>query len=175
MLILCAFTLLLASSLALMTAYGYAWGSYGWGSYGWGYYGSGYYYGITTNWEGVDVPMGATVIATAKTNNSQVDHIQFIWIDPNGHTVKTETKTVTFDGTHYKAESNYVPTILGLWTVKAKFLDQNGFLHCCCDETVETKKTTFFVVPEIPLIGTAGASIAMFAGLAIKMKRKPKN
>jgi hypothetical protein len=30
------------------------------------------------------------------------------------------------------------------------------------------------VIPELPIIGTAGASIAMFAGLAIKMKRKPQ-
>jgi len=40
--------------------------------------------------------------------------------------------------------------------------------------TVARKATSFFVVPEIPLIGTAGASIAMFAGLAAKMKRKPQ-
>jgi hypothetical protein len=165
MLILCAFTLLLASSFVLMIVYGYTLDSYG----------GGYYYGISTNWEGVDVPMGATVIATAKTTNSHVDHIEFIWIDPNGHTVKTETKTVAFDGSYYKAESNYVPTILGPWAIKAKFLDQNYYLHCCCETGVESRQTTFHVIPEIPLIGTAGASLATFAGLAVKMKRKPKN
>ena len=35
-----------------------------------------------------------------------------------------------------------------------------------------TAQASLFVVPEIPLIGTAGATLAMFAGLAIHMKRK---
>ena len=63
---------------------------------------------------------------------------------------------------------------LGDWTVKALFIDQRGYCHCTCDSTLARKATSFFVVPEIPLIGTAGASIAMFAGLAVKMKRKPQ-
>ncbi|MCJ7762138.1 hypothetical protein MUP38_01630 [Candidatus Bathyarchaeota archaeon] len=54
-------------------------------------------------------------------------------------------------------------------------MDERGFGICTCTHTVARKATSFFVVPETPLIGTAGASIAMFAGLAVKMKRKPQN
>jgi hypothetical protein len=141
--------------------------------------GSGYY--ITTNWHGVDVPPGAAVIATAKTTNRDIDQVTFIWINPANQTVWTKTVPVQFDGTYYdykkvySATSTYTPEALGDWTVKAEFIDQGGHSHRCCTSKVPRRATSFNVVPEIPLIGTAGASIAMFAGLAVKMKRKPQN
>jgi hypothetical protein len=141
--------------------------------------GSGYY--VTTNWHGVDVPPGTGVIATAKTTDHDVDQVTFTWINPAGQTVWTETVPVQFDGTYYgykkvySATSTYTPEALGDWTVKALFIDQSGHLHCCCTSEVARRATSFNVIPEIPLIGTAGASIAMFAGLAVKMKRKPQH
>ena len=41
-------------------------------------------------------------------------------------------------------------------------------------EKVARRATSFNVIPEIPIIGTAGASIAMIAGFTYKMKRKPQ-
>jgi hypothetical protein len=169
-LLLCALTLLIMSSSAIIV---YANPSNE------GSLGSGYY--VTTNWHGIDVPSGAAVIATAKTTNRDVDKVTFTWINPAGQTVWTETVAVQFDGTYYNgkkvysATSTYTPEALGDWTVKALFIDQNGHFHCCCTSEVARRATSFNVVPEIPLIGTAGASIAMFAGLAVKMKRKPQH
>ena len=180
LLILCALTLILASTGMVIAAYGYTYydpySKYFPFTGGW--YTDSYYYDLTTNWDGMDVPLGATVVATAQTTNSGIDRVEFIWTDPDGQIVKTETVAVQIDGTYmghflYVAESTQELTANGIWTIQANFLDGAGYLHVACYSEPETRLTTLFVVPEIPLIGTAGASLAMFAGLAIKMKRKP--
>jgi len=138
---------------------------------------SGYY--VTTNWHGVDVPTGVAVTATAKTTDHDVDKVQFIWKNPAGQTIWTDTVSVHSDGTYnghtvYSASSTHTPQEIGDWTVQVLFLDVHYSCRCSWTETVARRATSFNVVPEIPVIGTAGASIAMFAGLAIKMKRKPQ-
>ncbi len=167
-LLLCALTLLIVTAATMTVRADLSEGSLA----------SGYY--ITTNWHGIDVPTGAEVIATAKTTDWRVDKVQFIWLDPSGYANWTDTVSVHPDGTYnghtvYSAVATHVPEEVGDWTVKANFLDLNGYSLCCCDHTVARKATSFFVVPEIPVIGTAGAAVAMFAGLAVKMRRKPQN
>jgi hypothetical protein len=167
-LLLCALTLLLVSNGA-MIAYAYS----NEGSLSLGYY-------VTTNWHGIDVPTGTEVTATAKTTDHHVDKVTFTWKNPQGQTIWTDTVTVHPDGTYngktvYSASSTHTPTEHGNWTVEAQFQDEHNYIIFTWTETVAIKTTQFFVVPEIPIIGTAGASIAMFAGLAIKTKRKPQN
>jgi hypothetical protein len=167
-LLLCALTLLLVSSGAMM-AHAYS----NEGSLSQGYY-------VTTNWHGINVPTGAAVTATAQTTNHYVDKVTFTWKNPTSQTIWTDTVPVHPDGTYngktvYSASSTHTPTEHGNWTVEAKFQDEHNSIIFTWTETVAIKTTQFFVVPEIPIIGTAGASIAMFAGLAIKMKRKPQN
>jgi hypothetical protein len=165
-LLLCALTLLLATSTAMIAHAAPTEGSLN----------SGYY--VTTNWHGINVPTGTEVTATAKTTDHHVDKVTFIWKNPAGQTIWTDTVPVQPDGTYngktvYSASSTHKPEEHGNWTVEALFLDEYSFFIFTWTETVTMQATLFFVVPEIPIIGTAGASIAMFAGLAIKMKRRP--
>jgi hypothetical protein len=138
---------------------------------------SGYY--ITTNWHGIDVPLGAEVTATAKTTDHDVDKVTFVWLDPEEHTNWTDTVPVQPDGTYhgktvYSASSTHTPEEVGDWTVKALFVDNHSHHLYSCSCKVPKRATSFFVIPEIPIIGTAGVSIAVLAGLAVKMKRKPQ-
>jgi len=166
--LICALALLIVSSGAMIA---YADVSETEGSLASGYY-------VTTNWHGVDVPIGAEVTATAKTTDSSIKEVRFEWLNPAGEIVYTETVPVQDTGDYYNwkrvyfASSKYTPEELGDWAVKANFIDHNFHFVYNCVTKVPKRATSFFVVPEIPLIGTAGASIAMFAGLAVKMKRK---
>ena len=141
-------------------------------------------YSITNNYHGQAVPMGAEVIATAMTTDHRVDEVQFIWKNPAKQTVFVETVEVytngsTFLDNHgnlkliYYANSSYTPGTLGDWCVKAKFYDEVGFCLWEFDILLATRATSFNVIPEVPLLGTAGVSIAMVLGLGIfKVKRK---
>ena len=137
-------------------------------------------YAVTSNYHGLNVPIGAEVVVTASTTNNRVDFVLFIWKDPAGHTVWQEAVKVTWDGTFfnsekvYSAQSTHKPEIVGDWGVQAKFFDEFNFCHFDFDIRLATRATSFNVVPELPLIGTAGASVAMVLGLALfKAKRKP--
>lgn len=138
---------------------------------------SGYY--ITANLPEDQTPGGSTITVTAQTTNTRVAKITFHWKNPAGSTVWTDTVTVQPDGTYegktvYSAESVHSPMDHGDWQVNALFLTADDF--CLSQSNIAPSiRTTFFVVPEIPIVGTAGAALAMFAGLAIKMKSKPKN
>ena len=135
-------------------------------------------YAVTSNYHGVDVPFGAKVTVTAMTTDSRVDKVLFTWKNPSGQVMFVESKPVytngtTFDGKLVKyADSSFTPNSIGDWGVQAKFYDLRSFL--CWDSWVRlaTRATSFNVIPEIPLLGTVGASAAMFSGLVYKMKRK---
>jgi hypothetical protein len=136
-------------------------------------------YAVTSNYQGQDVPPGASVIVTAMTTDHRVDKVIFIWKDPSGHTAWTDTVSVFHNGTTYNgieiyyAISTHTPSVLGDWGVQAKFINVVGFCWWTFDCKVACRATSFNVIPEVPIIGTAGASIAMVLGLAYKMKRKP--
>jgi hypothetical protein len=137
-------------------------------------------YAVTSNYHGKDVPSGASVTVTAMTTASSVDKVTFIWKNPAGQVVFTETKHVWTNGTRYDgkliryAQSTFEPNAMGDWGVQVKFLDVHSFCIWTWTETVARRATSFNVIPEIPILGTMGASIAMVAGLTYKTKRNKK-
>jgi hypothetical protein len=94
--------------------------------------------------------------------------------------IYTEIKKVSANGTTfagklvYYATSTFTPETMGDWGVQAKFLDVHCICRCIWVEKVARRATSFNVIPEIPIIGTAGAGIAMVAGFTYKIKRKPQ-
>lgn len=160
----------------------------------WNSMGSGY--AVTSNWHGINVPIGETVVVTAGTTDSSVASVEFKWNLPNGTTLYDETVTplteltgpatppnvpgevVTWananSGTvYYYAQSTHTPSILGDWGVQALFYNATG-------AKVATKATSFSVVgpqnvvPEVPIVGTAGAALAMFLGLGVFLIKRKK-
>jgi hypothetical protein len=138
-------------------------------------------YAVTSNYHGEDVPLGANVIVTSMTTDSRVDKVTFIWKNAAGQVVFTETKPVFTNGTKFNSKlvryaiSTYSPNTIGDWGVQVKFFDVYHFCRFTCTVRLATRATSFNVIPEIPIIGTAGASIAMLAGLTYKVRRKPQN
>ncbi len=128
------------------------------------------------------VQLGESVTATAKALDTQIVRVKFTWIDPTGTPAFTETITTFTNGSQYQehyswrnirwAKSTFEPTSLGQWTVRAEFLDEQNFLWWTWDEIVDTKTTSFNVVPEVPLIGTAGVAVAMVLGLTVFKKKQ---
>lgn len=137
-------------------------------------------YGVTSNYHGIDVPAGSPVTVTAMTTDPSVDVVKFIWKNPAGQIVHKEIKKVYANGTTYNdkpvfyATSTFTPEAMGDWGVQAKFLDVHRICRWIWVEKVARRATSFNVIPEVPLIGTAGASVAMFLGLTYKLKKKPQ-
>ena len=146
-------------------------------------------YEITTNWHGSDVPPGTEVVATAMTINPEVTQVTFLWKNPAGQIAFQETVAVfqngttgsgQVKGTQYEdvavsfAISEYTPQALGDWAVQALFQDSSGDTCQTMSWVLGIRATSFNVIPEIPLLGTAGAAIAMIAGFTYKIKRKPQ-
>lgn len=137
-------------------------------------------YGVTSNYHGIDVPSGVPVTVTAMTTDPSVDVVKFIWKNPAGQIIHTEVKKASANGTTYDdklvyyASSTFTPTSMGDWGVQAKFLDIHRICRWIWIEKVARRATSFNVIPEIPIIGTAGAGLAMFAGFTYKIKRKPQ-
>ena len=139
-------------------------------------------YDVTSNYHGIDVPPGAQVVVTALTIDDRVDKVRFIWRNAAGQVIWDETVNVFENGTTYNddgtprviryAKSIHSPNTLGDWGVQAKFLDRQGWSRWTYTVRLATRATSFNVIPEIPVIGTAGASIAMLLGLVYKAKRK---
>jgi len=123
-------------------------------------------YNVTSNVaDPSNVAPGTNVIITAQTNENFLS-ATFTWKNPAGNIILEET--VPFTGTPKTAVSDMVVNDGGVWEVAV--YSNNGQKIGVFEYTV---RLGFNVIPELPLIGTAGASIAMIAGLAYKMKRKP--
>ena len=137
-------------------------------------------YAVTNNYHGIDVPSGTSVTVTAMTTDKSVDVVTFIWKNPAGQIVFTETKQVWTNGTTYNdklvryAQSTFEPNAIGDWGVQAKFLDVHRFCIWTWTERVARRATSFNVIPEVPIIGTAGASVAMVLGFTYKTRKKPE-
>lgn len=137
-------------------------------------------YAVTSNYHGKDVPPGTAVVVTAMTTDSRVDKVTFIWKNPADQTVFTETKTVFTNGTYYNGKliryaiSTHTVNAMGDWGVQAKFLDVHNFCICTWTTRLATRATSFNVIPEVPILGTAGAAAAMMLGVTYKLKKKPK-
>jgi hypothetical protein len=144
----------------------------------WGSLSSGY--AVTSNYHGIDAPSGATVVVTAMTTDAKVDHVIFVWKNPAGQIIWADIQSVSSNGTEYDGKlvyyaiSMHEPEALGDWGVQAIFVDLNGIFRCHLRLFVARRATSFNVIPEVPIIGTAGASLAMLLGFTYKIKRKPK-
>jgi hypothetical protein len=136
---------------------------------------SSYTYELTSNYSDTNVPLNAAVTVTAKTNDPNGYKVIFMWINPAHKVELIDADHLASDGNGYKvASSTCTLDTVGDWDVYALFLDKLGRCCFCVIIPVKIRHTTFNVIPEIPLLGTAGASIAMIAGFTYKMKRKPK-
>jgi hypothetical protein len=134
-------------------------------------------YALVMNYTDGNVPLGDGVKVTGYTTDANVAKIRFSWYNPSGQkiwtdTVNVYTNTTKFGGkTVEYADSIHKPNVLGNWTVKSEFLSASGSTCCCSQQTIKTKCLSFNVIPEAPLIGTAGASLAMLLGV-VYFKRK---
>nr|MDO8135457.1 hypothetical protein [Candidatus Njordarchaeum guaymaensis] len=139
-------------------------------------------YAVTTDYHGKDVPPGTLVTATAGTTDDSVESVTFIWKDPDGNVMYTETDfTVESNGTEwdgmliYYAQSSYAPTVpLGDWGVQAVFMDSGHIKHGQGEDIVAIRATSFFVIPEVPF-GTAVALLSLLGALVLvaQWQRKP--
>jgi hypothetical protein len=167
---LIAITLVVLSYSSI--AYAFWWG--GWTQ-------NNYYYELSDDYPGpnIEIPLDTTVTVTAKTDDGRVDKIKFIWDNPGLGPLDIETKPVqsqTVNGeTYYYATTTRTLSLLGDWKLTVKFIDAANNECFTFDRTIQCRHTHFNVIPEIPVIGTAGVSIAMLAGLTYKLKRKPKS
>jgi hypothetical protein len=151
-------------------------------------------YAVTTNWHGIDVPMGAVVVATAGTKDSDVTHVEFIWRDPDNNTRWDENVTVigplttpdvppnvpqevidwandTYGIVYWYAQSAHIPDALGEWGVQAIFHNATK-PHGNSQVNFVIRSTSFNVIPDAPIVGTAGIIIVMLLGLGFyKHKR----
>ena len=140
--------------------------------------GSGY--AVTSNRHGIDVPPGSNVIVTAMTTDAGVYQVTFLWKNPADHTVWTDVVVVYQNGSKYDsmpisyANSTHAPDEIGDWGVQALFQSPDGTTKQQIEEVIAIKATSFFAIPEIPIIGTAGATIAMLLGLGLFATRRKK-
>jgi len=142
-------------------------------------------YTVTTDYHGEDVLPGALVTATASTTDPNVLNVTFVWMFPNETIAIIDAEIVVWsngakwpdDDTGspiYYAQSSFRPTVLGDWGVQAWFNGPGGHLHGPETDIIAIRATSFNVIPEIPVIGTAGAVTAMLLGLGFFWKKKKK-
>jgi len=154
-------------------------------------------YAITTNWHGEEVPIGESVTAWAGTNDSTVKKVEFEWKDPDENLIFNENVTIfgpyttpnvpsgapqeivdwadKYPGrTIYYATNTQAPDVIGDWGVKAIFHD-SGTIQGQDSTIVAMRATSFDVIPEIPIVGTAGATIAMLLGLGLFYRKKKQS
>lgn len=126
-----------------------------------------YYYGLSLDKN--EVYVGETVTATATTNNPGVTSVIFIWIWLWNFKIKQiDNKPV---GT---AQSTCNPDTEGKWKVVALFIGEGG-----CKPRLYAVRWTCFrvkrlqqVIPDFPVVGTAGAMTAMLLGLGLFLNKK---
>lgn len=140
--------------------------------------GSGY--AVTSDYHGKNVPPGTLVTVTAMTTDDTITQVTFLWKTPSGDTIFTDVdNTKEVDGQYegkdiFTFTSSHAQNITGDWGVQALFQDSDGKRKEGIEEVVSIKATSFFVVPDIPVIGTLGATGAALLGLALFNARKKK-
>ena len=129
-------------------------------------------YAVTTDYHGEDVMPGMLVTATAGTTDPNILNVTFVWKFPNDSTAFTDAEvTVSSNGTKwpnddtgsliYYAQSSYTPTVAGDWGVQAWFNGPGGHLRGPETDIIAIRATSINTIPEIPIVGTAGAITAM--------------
>ncbi|MDH5483407.1 MAG: hypothetical protein OEY22_11125 [Candidatus Bathyarchaeota archaeon] len=150
-------------------------------------------YAVTSNWQGMIVPMGETVVVTAGTTDLTITHIILRWHDPGDNPVWEDTVAVTGlttpnvppnvpqhvvdwandnPGVDYLyAQSSHVPNATGDWGVQAFFIGPDGRPKNNLEDVVMIRATSFNSIPEVPL-GTIGTLIAMVGAFGFFITRK---
>jgi hypothetical protein len=139
-------------------------------------------YAIDSNYHGIDVPPGSDVIVTAYTTDMEVYQVTFLWKYPNGTLAfgpevdNTAVAGDPFEGNPVNTfSSTHSVDVTGDWGVQALFQSPDGTTKENIDYVVKIKATSFFVVPDFPMIGTLGSLGAMLLGLGLFIKRKSKS
>lgn len=141
----------------------------------WSALGTGY--AITSNYQGKEVPIGATVTVTAGTLDSRVTQVTFRWHRPDTSVAREVAVTVFTNGTTEQwnngttaliryAIDSYTPDVLGDWGVQGYFQGLGGRTIDGFDMVIQIRATSFNVVPEVPF-GTAVIVLSMFGALGV--------
>ena len=123
-------------------------------------------YTVTSNYHGIDVPLGATVVVTATTTDTTIQQVTFIWRDA-ANQIKFTDEVAVSGG---QAQSSHQPDSVGDWGVQALFQGPTGTTKEGITEVVAIRSTSFFPVPEYALGGLLALG-ACFAGLIVFKKR----
>ena len=123
-------------------------------------------YNVTSNFHGIDTPLGANVIVTATTTDDSIYQVTFIWRDAADQIQFTDVVAVSGG----QAQSSHQPDSLGDWGVQALFQGPTGTTKEGITEVVSIRATSFFVVPEYAFGGLLALG-ACFAGLIVFKKR----
>jgi hypothetical protein len=153
-------------------------------------------YAVTTNWHGTDVPLGEIIIATAGTTDPDVTHVEFIWRNSSG-IVWDENVTVSGPLTtpdvpsdvppevidwatnnqgikYWYAQNKHIPNALGEWGVQAMFHNATK-PKGKSEVNFVIRSASFNVVPDAPIVGTAGMIVAMLIGLGLFKYKSKRN
>lgn len=151
-------------------------------------------YAVTTNWHGQEVPIGQSVTAWAGTTNQKVYQVEFLWKNQTGHIVfaVNVTNIVSYTTPEYPAgapeeisewatnktgitvyyvNNTQIPNSIGEWGVQARFYASGGHICGQGSDIIKIRSTSFNVIPDAPVVGTAGIIVAMFLGFYL-FKRK---
>ncbi|MEM2440482.1 MAG: hypothetical protein QW493_04630 [Candidatus Bathyarchaeia archaeon] len=122
--------------------------------------------------------VGQQITTIAETNNQRVTHVTFMWVKPFGGIQKIETFLVADSENNLKmAESTFNTDEPSLWWVFALFEQRyTGSCKCGWLFAMRWVRCTCFkvkqVIPDFPVVGTAGAMTTMFAGLGLFLNKK---
>jgi len=155
-------------------------------------------YAVTTNWHGQEVPFGETVTVWAGTNDTNVEKVLFRWKRPD-NSIFAEV-TVSVFGPYltpnvpggvpkeisdwaqenqgkniYYANDTQLPDTIGDWGIQAFFIGPDGTTKSHVQDTIAIRGTSFNVIPDLPIVGTAGALVSMLLGLGMFLKKKKQS
>jgi len=138
-------------------------------------------YAVTTDCHGIEVPPGTLVTATAGTTDTDVENVTFLWKYPNETIAYTEANVPVqsngsmWDGKLiYYAHSLYMPDVLGDWGVQALFIGKDGRTKANYNDVIMIRATSINVVPDFPVVGTAGALVSMLLGLTLFLHKRKR-
>lgn len=122
-------------------------------------------YNVTSNYHGVDAPLGVNVVVTATTTDSSIYQVTFVWRNAADEVVFTDVVAVSGGS----AQSTHQPDSVGDWGVQALFQGPDGTTKEGVTYVVQIRATSFFVVPEYvsPVLG-----ICAFFSAYIVFKRR---
>jgi hypothetical protein len=152
-------------------------------------------YAVISNYQGLNVPPGQTVVVTAGTTNLSIISIVFRWHAPDDSVVWEDNVAVQGplttpdvpDNVHEEviewanknlgvkylyAQSAHEPNIIGDWGVQAFFIGEGGKTVAGVENVIQIRATSFNVIPDLPVVGTAGALVTMLFGLSFFLHKK---